>query len=173
MIRISRRRFVALAAASVGLSVLGGCAGWQLGMQKPDVAVVNIRLLDGNLLAQRFVLTLRVTNPNTTEIAIEGLSFTVDLNGQPFAKGVSNQAVVIPRLGDATMEVTATTGLASFLRQLKALRKGRDKVEYRIKGRLVTGNFGGINFDQSGEVGLPRGLGDPADGGEKPASEQF
>lgn len=170
---ISRRRFVALAAASVGATAVGGCAGLQLGMKKPDVAVVNIRLLDGNLLEQRFVLTLRVTNPNTTEIAIEGLTFAVDLNGQSFAKGVSNQAVVIPRLGDGTVEVTATTGLASFLRQFKAFSKGREKVEYRIKGRLVTGNFGGINFDQTGEVGLPKGLGEPVDGSQKPGVEKF
>ncbi len=173
MISISRRRFVALAAASLGATLVGGCAGLQLGMQKPDVAVVNIRLLDGNLLEQRFLLSLRVTNPNTTEIAIEGLTFAVDLNGQPFAKGVSNQAVVIPRLGDGIVEVTATTGLSSFLRQFKALRKGHEKVEYRIKGRLVTGNFGGINFDQTGEVGLPKGLGEPVDGGQKPGSEKF
>lgn len=173
MIRISRRRFVALAAASLGVTVVGGCTGLQLGMQKPDVTVVSIRLLDGNLLEQRFLLTLRVTNPNTSEISIEGLTFAVDLNGQPFAKGVSNQAVVIPRLGDGTVEVTATTGLASFLRQFKAFGKGREKVEYRIKGRLVTGNFGGINFDQTGDVGLPKGLGEPVDGGQKAGSEKF
>jgi LEA14-like dessication related protein len=173
VIKISRRRFAALAAASLGVTLVGGCAGLQLGMKKPDVAVVNIRLVDGNLLEQRFLLNLRVTNPNTTEISIEGLTFAVDLNGQPFAKGVSNQATVIPRLGDGIVEVTATTGLASFLKQFKAFGKGREKVEYRIKGRLVTGNFGGINFDQTGEVGLPKGLGEPADGGHRPGSEKF
>lgn len=169
MLNPSRRRLAGLAVAMLGLTALGGCAGLRLGMQKPEVSVANIRLLDGNLLEQRFLLTLRVMNPNTSEIAIEGLTFKVDLNGQPFAKGVGNQAVVVPRLGEAMVEVTATTGLGGLLRQLKAF-KGREKVDYRISGRLVTGNFGGIDFDQTGEVELPKGLGE-AGGGKGPVEK--
>ncbi len=168
MLNPSRRRLAGLAVAMLGLTALGGCAGLRLGMQKPEVTVANIRLLDGNLLEQRFLLTLRVMNPNTSEIAIEGLTFKVDLNGQPFAKGVGNQPVVVPRLGEALVEVTATTGLGGLLRQLKAF-KGREKVDYRISGRLVTGNFGGIDFDQTGEVELPKGLGEA--GGKSPAEK--
>lgn len=155
-----RRRCLMLGLAVLGSTLFGGCAGLQLGLQKPEVAVADLRLLDGNLIEQRFALTLRVTNPNTTEIAIEGLTFTVDLNGQSFAKGVSNKPVVIPRLGEGRVEVVATTGLGGILRQLNAFRDGRDKVDYRLRGRLVTGNFGGIDFDQQGEVALPRGLSD-------------
>ena len=81
MLNPSRRRLAGLAAAMLGLTALGGCAGLQLGMKNPEVTVANIRLLDGNLLEQRFLLTLRVMNPNTSEIAIEGLTFKVDLNG--------------------------------------------------------------------------------------------
>lgn len=170
MLNPTRRRLAGLAVASLGLAALGGCAGLRLGMQKPEVTVANIRLLEGNLLEQRFLLTLRVMNPNTSEIAIEGLTFKVDLNGQPFAKGVGNQPVVIPRLGEAMVEVTATTGLGGLLRQLKALGKGRDKVDYRISGRLVTGSFGGIDFDQTGEVELPKGLAEAA-GGKGPVEK--
>ena len=172
MLNPSRRRLAGLAVAMLGLTALGGCAGLRLGMQKPEVSVANIRLLDGNLLEQRFLLTLRVMNPNTSEIAIEGLTFKVDLNGQPFAKGVGNQPVVIPRLGEAMVDVTATTGLGGLLRQFKAF-KGREKVDYRISGRLVTGNFGGIDFDQTGEVELPKGLGDAAGAGGKSPAEKF
>jgi len=168
-----RRRFVWLAAAGLGLGMVGGCAGLQFGMKKPEVSVASIRLLDGNLLEQRFMLTLRVTNPNTSDISVEGLSFTLDINGQHFARGVGNQPVVIPRLGEATLDVTATTGLAGFLRQFKELMKGRDTLEYRIKGRLVTGNFGGIDFDQTGEVGMPKGQGEPAGGSRTPPTEKF
>ena len=172
MLNPSRRRLAGLAAAMLGLTALGGCAGLRLGMQKPEVTVANIRLLDGNLLEQRFLLTLRVMNPNTSEIAIEGLTFKVDLNGQPFAKGVGNQPVVIPRLGEAMVDVTATTGLGGLLRQLKAF-KGREKVDYRISGRLVTGSFGGIDFDQTGEVELPKGLGEAGGTGGKSPAEKF
>lgn len=168
-----RRRFAGLLAVGLGLTLLGGCAGLQLGMKKPEVAVVNIRPLDGTLLEQRFVLTLRVTNPNTSEIAIEGLNFRVDLNGQQFATGVSNRPVVIPRLGDGLVDVTATTGLASLMRQFRELAKGRDRVDYRVRGRLVTSNFGGFDFDETGEVGMPKGFGESPRREPVPPVEKF
>ena len=44
-------------------------------------------------------------------------------------------------------------GIAGLvMRQSKNLGKGLDKLEYRLKGRLVTGNFGGYDFDQKGEL---------------------
>lgn len=169
-----RRRALALFAASLGLTVVGGCSGLQLGMRKPEVTVADIRPLDGNLLEQRFVLSLRVTNPNTVEIPIEGLTFRLDLNGQQFATGVGNKPVVIPRLGDGLVEVIATTGLASLLRQFKELARGHEKAEYRLRGRLVTGNFGGFDFDRTGEVNLPRGFGEPGRReAAPPPSERF
>lgn len=163
---ISRRRFALLLGAAVGVSVLGGCAGLTLGLKKPEVKVAGIRLLDAGLFEQRFVVSLRITNPNNAEIPIEGLDVNVDINGQPFAHGVSNQAVVVPRLGEAVLDVTATTGLDKLLRQFSELGRGRDKVDYRIRGRLVTGNLGGFDFDKSGEVAFPKIL-----GGSGPKSE--
>ncbi|MCK6395895.1 LEA type 2 family protein [Zoogloea sp.] len=173
MKQISRRRMAGLLCAGLGLTVLGGCAGFQFGMQKPEVTVVDIRPLDATLLEQRFVLSLRVTNPNSVEIPIEGLTFRLDLSGQQFATGVSNRPVVIPRLGEGIVEVTATTSLPRLLRQFRELAKMRDKVEYRLRGRLVTGNFGGFDFDQTGEVGLPKGFGEAGRRESAPPTERF
>ena len=87
------------------------------------------------------------------EIPVEGLSFTLDVAGEPFARGVGNKPVTIPALGEALVEVKATAGIAGLvMRQFKNLGKGLDKLEYRLKGRLVTGNFGGYDFDQKGEL---------------------
>lgn len=182
-----RRSFICRLLAGGGLLVLAGCAGLPFGLEKPDVSIAGIRLLDGNLIEQRFVLTLRITNPNRVEIPIEGLNFDLDLNEQPFARGVSNRALVVPRLGEATMDVTVSTGLNGWLRQLGELGKGRDKADYRIRGRLVTGSLGGFDFDRRGQVDLARLLGrfgerldkgfgkGPGKGGEAapPPSERF
>lgn len=169
----SRRRVTGTLLAGLGLTVLGGCAGFQFGLQKPEVTVVDIRPLDATLLEQRFVLNLRVTNPNSVEIPIEGLTFRLDLNGQQFATGVSNKPVLIPRLGEGLVEVTATTSLPRLLRQFRELSKMRDKVEYRLRGRLVTGNFGGFDFDQTGEVGVPKGFGEAGRRESAPPTERF
>ncbi|WP_323002536.1 LEA type 2 family protein [Denitromonas sp.] len=154
------RRRVLMAAAAL---TLAGCASLPLNMQPPEVSVSDLRLLDVGLLEQRFGLSLRVLNPNDAEIPIDGLSFTVELNGKPFAKGVSNQAVTVPRLSEAMLEVEAVSSLSGLLRQFGSMARGQERIDYRIYGTLYTGNlFGGVPFDQKGEVdfadlGVPSG----------------
>ncbi len=166
---MDRRGFVVLALAG---ALLGGCAGSAFRPLKPEVTVADIRAEGGNLLEQRFLLTLRVTNPNRFEIPVEGVSFTLDVAGEPFARGVGNKPVTIPAMGEALVEVKATAGLAGLvLRQFKNLGRGLDKLEYRLQGRLVSGSFGAYDFDQRGELDPARLIRDgrPA----KPPSEQF
>lgn len=159
---VPNRRRVLTAAAALALA---GCASLPLNMQPPEVSVSDLRLLDVGLFEQRFGLSLRVLNPNDAEIPIDGLSFTVELNGKPFAKGVSNQAVTVPRLSEAMLEVEAVSSLTGLLRQFGAMAKGQERIDYRIHGTLYTGRlFGGVPFDQKGEVdfadlGVPAGTG--------------
>ena len=106
---MDRRRFVHAAGAGVVLGWLAGCTGTWLRPLKPEVALADVRFEGGNLLEQRFVLTLRVTNPNRFEIPMQGLTFTLDVADQPFAHGMGNRPVTIPALGEALVEVKATT----------------------------------------------------------------
>lgn len=169
---MDRRRFVHAAGAGVVLGWLAGCTGTWLRPLKPEVALADVRFEGGNLLEQRFVLTLRVTNPNRFEIPMQGLTFTLDVADQPFAHGMGNRPVTIPALGEALVEVKATTGLVSFLSQFGKLGKTPGAIPYRLKGRLVTGGrFGDLDFDRRGEM-------DPAKllkGGRAatPPAEQF
>lgn len=179
MSRASRRRLLALGVAACGavaLAGLGGCAGTPLRPLKPEVSLADIRLEGGNLVEQRFLLSLRVTNPNRFDIPVQGLRFTLDLGGEPFARGVGNRPVVVPALGEAQVEVNATAGLSGLLRQFKALGKGRETFEYRLKGRLVTGAYGDFDFDRHGELdamkALRDGVGGPG-GGTRAPSEKF
>lgn len=170
---MERRRFVLAVCASAAAGLLAGCAGSWLRPLKPEVALADVRFDGGNLLEQRFVLTLRVTNPNRFEIPVQGLSFTLDVADQPFAHGVGNRPVTIPALGDGLVEVNATTGLASFLSQFRHLGKTPGAIPYRLKGRLVTGgHFGDLDFDQRGEMDAAKLLKGGGRSGRPPA-EQF
>ncbi len=155
------RRNALIALAALGLSA---CASLPGSLTPPEVTVADLRLLEGGLLEQRYGMTLRVLNPNEVDIPVEGLSFAIELNGKPFAKGVSNQSVTLPRLGEAMIDVDAVSSLSGLLRQLGAMVKGREaRLDYRVHGRLVTGGFGGsVPFDQSGEIDFEDLTGFPA-----------
>ena len=137
-----------------GTLLLPGCAGLKL--QTPSVTVVSMNIVEASLFEQRFTFKLRVQNPNDMDIPVTGMSFEIKLNDQPFAKGVSNKPVNLPRLSETVMEVTAISDLSGILRQLNELRKGNlSAVSYFIKGRLVTGSFAALHFENSGMIEMP------------------
>ena len=137
---------------------LYACAA--LSMQEPlSVTIADLKPIEVGVLEQRYALKVRVLNPNDIEIAFDGAVFDLEVNDVAFAKGVSNQKSVIPRFGEAVIDVQAVSGLQNILMQINELLKGeRTTLTYRIKGRLHTGGFGYTRFDSSGEIALPAGM---------------
>jgi LEA14-like dessication related protein len=60
-------------------------------------------------LEERFLAALRIQNPNPVDLAIEGIAYDLEENGQPFAKGVGKCPVVIPAFGQGLVETEAIT----------------------------------------------------------------
>jgi len=144
------RKFFLTAVLSIAL-LTAGCAG--LKIQSPTVTLAGMEVIEAGLFEQRFAFKLRVQNPNDSEISITGLSFSVEINGRPFAKGVSDKPATVPRFGEALLEVAAVSNITGILRQVNELRKtNREEINYRIKGRLRTGSFAFLSFDESGKL---------------------
>lgn len=145
----------ALSAWPMVLAVLlAGCASLFWMGEKPRVDIVNITPKEMRLLEQTFLMELRIQNPTDTDLEVNGLSFDLEINGQPFARGVSNESVRIERLSTKVVQVEAYTGLTSILRQLSEARKGSyaSGFTYRLKGSVHTGAPAfRIPFDEQGE----------------------
>lgn len=144
-----RRGVVAVAAM-----VLVGCAGIPLGFEAPRVNLSDLHFVSGTLFEQRLALALRITNPNQRSIEIEGVRFTVDVNGRQFARGLSDTAFTLRPLGDTVVEVPVVTSLHEILAQIGRRHDPRG-FEYRISGKLLLGGFGSLPFVREGRVVLP------------------
>jgi LEA14-like dessication related protein len=90
---------------------------------------------------------------------VRGLDFRLDINGEAFADGVSNQAVTIPAFGEQVVELEVSSNLLQVFRQLQSLQqKAAPGLAYRITGRVAVGSYGQrLPFDYSGEFALPGG----------------
>ncbi|HTZ39146.1 MAG TPA: LEA type 2 family protein, partial [Syntrophales bacterium] len=119
-----------------------GCASLFWMGEKPSVEIVSVVPKEMRLLEQTFVLELRIQNPTDGDLDINGMAFELEINGQTFAKGVSNKSVKVERLSTKVVEVEAYTGLISILRQLSEVRKGSysSGFTYRLKGSLYAGS---------------------------------
>ena len=142
-----------LTALAIVAALLGGCAA---PLQKPEVSVAGVELLGIGLVEQRLLLKLNVSNPNDVDLPVKALSFDLDLDGQPFAKGASEQPVTIARHAEAQLDVKVVSRLGDVIRQLKAARQN-GKLGYRIHGRVELVGLPGPTsaaFDRTGELSL-------------------
>ncbi len=155
--RAGLRRLM-LPALAAGLS---GCAALLPHRDPPKVELVGLESLPGEGLELRFLVKLRVQNPNDIDISYDGLSFDVELRDAPFASGVSAARGTLPRFGETTLAVPVSVSGLSMVRQLLGLARHGDeagpRLPYVLRGKLGGGLLGTLRFESRGEVNLRRG----------------
>ena len=144
------------------LAVLAGCAALPGNMEPLNVTLADVKPGQFGLLEQEYAMKIRVQNPNSREIPLQGLSFAVELNGKDFAKGVSSQNLTIPAFGEVLLDVNAVSTLGSLLSQIAAMREEPEQVTYRLQGRLSSSSGSSLPFDSSGSLDLSALTGAPA-----------
>ncbi|NML31276.1 LEA type 2 family protein [Paraburkholderia antibiotica] len=151
--RSARLRLFVLAVATLTLSA---CAGL-LGGDPLRVSVAGIEPLQGQGLEMRFNLKLRVQNPNDTAVSFNGISLDLDLNGKPFASGVSDQSGTVPRFGETIVSVPLTVPAFAAVRQALAFAGAAQSGQfpYTLHGKLAGGLTGTTRFSDQGALSLP------------------
>ncbi len=130
-----------------------GCAGVFKQVETPRISVVNLHLVEATVFEQNYRIQLRIQNPNTFEIPVKGLQYTIELNDQHFASGVSNHSAAIPALDSAVIEVEAISTLLSFFRQFNNLQQGKlETISYRLNGKIHLTDLPSQSFDYRGEM---------------------
>jgi LEA14-like dessication related protein len=121
----------------------------------PEVRIADLELLETGLFEQRYRVTLRVSNPNDFELPLDGVRFALQLNEKPFARGFSSHGLSVPRLGDATLTVEATTSTFDILRQVLGAAE-RETLTYALDGTvfLEGGGQREVPFVQEGKLQL-------------------
>jgi LEA14-like dessication related protein len=139
------------------LVLAAGCSTLGRGVQvvPPEVRIADLELLESGIFEQRFRVTLRVGNPNDFELPLDGVRFALVLNEQPFARGYTAHRVTVPRLGDATLTVDATTSTFDLIRQVLNA-PGRETLTYALDGDvfLKGGARRAVPFTQEGMLEL-------------------
>ena len=127
---------------------LPGCASWLMKGEAPEVLVTNVTPLEASAFEQRLQVDLRIRNPNDFDLAVTGIDFRLDLNGNRLARGLGNKELVIPRLSDAVTSVETSTSTLQVVRQLLSF-SGDQSFTYHVAGVLHT-KEGRLPFDSSG-----------------------
>ena len=156
---MGRMRRLASRVGLVAVLTLSGCASWFMKGEAPEVLVTNVTPLedligpdsqccDHGAFEQRLQVDLRIRNPNDFDLAVTGIDFRLDLNGNRLARGLGNKELVVPRLSDSVTSVETSTSTLQVVRQLLSF-SGDQPLTYHVTGVLHT-KEGRLPFDNSG-----------------------
>lgn len=140
--------------------LLAGCAG--LGGREPvEVIVAGVEPIAGEGMEARMLVKLRVQNPNDQPLDFNGVFVRLDVEGNRFATGVSDQAGSVPRYGETIIAIPMSVSMFDLARQAMGALGGRprDKLAYELSGKLDGEGFTGLRFHSTGELSLPAGIG--------------
>ena len=129
-------------------------------MSHPDglrVNVVGVEPLPSEGLELRFMVRLRVQNPNDASVDFDGVAVSLELNGKNLASGVSDRKGSVPRFGETLIGVPVSISAFAAVRQALAMGDvaARGEVPYVVLGKLAGGMFGSVRFSDSGTLRLP------------------
>jgi LEA14-like dessication related protein len=145
------------AAALLAVLTLAGCAGIGKPLETPRVSISNIQVQESKGMETAFLVQLRVTNPNDVDLDIKGVDCDLEINGKPFAYGISNTPVKVPAFGSEIVPVTVYSSVLDIIKSLFGLPH-REDLSYQVKGkvRMAGGGFmpSTLPFDSQGTVSI-------------------
>jgi LEA14-like dessication related protein len=126
-------------------------------IEPPEVSLAGLGFGEPGLFEQQLRIDLRVRNPNDFEIAIDRVTFDLEVNDKPFAHGRANEGLDLPALGEILVPVTVSVPTDDLLDRVIELG-GRRGLDYRLTGvaELDSLFFGKIPFEREGKLSLPK-----------------
>ena len=157
MRRMRKTTMRSIAAALLLAGLMSGCAGLGKPIESPRISLSNIQVLESKGLETAFLIHLRVMNPNDMDLDITGVDCDLEINGKPFAYGLSNTQVKIPAFGSETLPVTVYSSVIDIIKGLFGLQQ-REDLSYQVKGRVRMAGGGlmpsTLPFDSQGTVSI-------------------
>ena len=151
---IVRLWIAALLAAP--LIVLQGCASMNADYEEPAVTVTSFRAVPTESAALNFEIGLRVVNPNRDPLELQGVAYTITLEGHKLITGVGKDLPAIEGYSEGEFTLNASASLFQAIQLLGDLMNDpKDRIRYDLDTKLDVGTFRpAIRVRNSGEISL-------------------
>lgn len=152
--------------SALAVAALASCASLPANLRTPEVSFVGLKSLQASVFEQKLEVRLKVRNPNSIDLPVDGLDVDIELAGEPFAHGVSARQFVIPADGEAEFDMNVTANAMNALLKIAGERNA-EAIGYKLHGKLSTrlGLLRTIPFTETGTVPVSELLGGKHKGG--------
>jgi len=149
-------KFTKIIAAIVTLILLPSCLDWFI--EKPAFNLKEVAITRFSLFDVQFLFGVEVQNPNTFDLKLRALDYTVFFNDQEIGKGMMDQEILIAKSATTLVQVPLKADFKSLGNPLKEILAGKD-LRYKIEGAAIVKAVLGsttIPFSKSGEIKIKK-----------------
>jgi LEA14-like dessication related protein len=118
----------------LSMLLVAGCAG--LFFEEPTITLKEIHVRQISLTDASLVFVAEIQNPNTYELRLKSLDYTVHLSGREAGGGSLQKEVSIPASSSAPVEIPITARFGSLGGIVKMYVSGQE-LPYRIEGKAL------------------------------------
>ena len=119
-----------------------GCASLEPGFETPTVGITSFRVLPSEGAVPKFEIGLHIVNPNRSSLKLDGLVYSVTLEGHKVLTGVSNNLPTIEAYGEGDVVLVATADLLNSIGLFAGLLQSQQETfDYKLDAKLDIGSF--------------------------------
>jgi len=136
--------------------MLCSCATLSPDYEEPTVTLSSFKALPSEGMVPAFEIGLRIINPNSQALNLEGIVYTVSLEGYELVKGVGKDFPVIEGYSEGEVKLTAAANLLAGIRFVSDMVQSEgESVEYEFKAKLDLGGlYPSIKVKEKGDINL-------------------
>ena len=149
-------RFPALLLAFAVTLTLAACATLDPDYEEPTVTLSSFRALPSEGMTPTFEIGLRVINPNAAPLALDGVVYTIAIEGHELVKGVGKDFPVVEGYSQADLMLTGSANLLAGIRFIGDMMNKTDRdLTYEFEAKLdLRGLYPSIRVSESGHFDL-------------------
>ena len=120
-------------------------------INNPEVSLVSIEPSKTKGFSQYFTLNLLVTNPNSFDLAIDGVTFDLNVADQKVMAGVSNSVPLLKAYSETPVKLSANIGLFDLLKLLAYFgQHPTQEMKYNLRTVIDPSGFIPLTINREG-----------------------
>ncbi len=133
---------------------LSSCAYFQENIKKPIVHLKKVDVKDMTFNDANFVFNLGIENPNKVALAIDQVTYNLELNGKPFTQGVFAEKITVAAESASSVSLPIKVKYTDLMQSLNDYLQDQS-VDYKLDGSVKMGLLS-IPFKNSGQVDIDK-----------------
>lgn len=137
-------------------AMLCACATLSPDYEEPTVTLSSFNAIPSEGMVPAFEIGLRIINPNSQTLNLEGIVYTISLEGYELVKGVGKDFPEIEGYSEGVVTLTASANLLAGIRFVGDMMKNKgESLEYEFKAKLDLGGlYPSIKVKEVGQINL-------------------